>query len=144
MVRRRLAAAGLGVAVGTVLAGAGVAGLLDDRETIMRQMSRAAKALEQMTKRHAFDAAETTQRSDEIAGLLLRFKELFPAGSEHADKAASPAIWTDRAGFEKARAKSTEAALALAKVADAGALEDAVQHLAQTCRACHKQFRIDP
>jgi cytochrome c556 len=147
--RRRGRAAGVGLSVGIVLAGivvagTGIASLLDDRESTMRQMARAAKSLEQMAKRHAFDAAETAQRSAEIASLLLRFKDLFPDGSEHADQAASPAIWTDRAGFEKARAKATDAALALAKVTDAGGLADAVQHQAQTCRACHKKFRIDP
>ena len=144
MLRVWLLAPSIGLVLAVALIGTGFAGLLEDREAVMRQISRAFRPLADIAKHNRFDAAETAKRGAEIASGLERFKDLFPAGSEHADHAAGPEIWSDRTGFEKAGAAAGAAAVALAQVTDAAALRDAVARLGAACKACHQAYRIDP
>jgi cytochrome c556 len=68
---------------------------------------------------------------------------MFPAGSDGGE--ALPAIWSDRAGFEKAAATFTTEASKLADLAKAG---DAPGFAAQwtvvrgTCGGCHQTYRV--
>ena len=108
----------------------------------MKDIGKNFKALVQMSK-GAFDAGMAAQHGNAIAADLEKFKDLFPEGSEKADKVAKPEIWTDRAGFEQARTNAVNAAMALAKVTDAGAYGDAFKTLGGTCKACHDKYRAE-
>lgn len=74
-----------------------------------------------------------------------QFVQMFPPGTEHGDNTkALPAIWSDRAGFEKAADKLTTEATKLAGIAKAGdqaAFAPQVKAVGDACTACHKQFR---
>jgi cytochrome c556 len=74
-----------------------------------------------------------------------QFVQMFPPGSDHGDKTrALPAIWTNRAGFEKNAANLTAAAEKLAGIAKAGdqaGFGPQVKTLGEACNACHKEFR---
>ena len=74
-----------------------------------------------------------------------QFVQMFPPGSEHGDNTkALPAIWTNRAGFEKDAADLTTAAEKLAdiaKAADRAGFAPQVKVVGEACAACHKQFR---
>ncbi len=142
--RSRALALCLSGAIAVVLIGTAAAGLLEDREATMRQISRDFRPLADLAKNNRSDATRAAQSGAEIAALLDRFKDLFPPGSEHADRAAKPEIWTDRAGFEKARVKARAAAVALSHAGDAAGLHDAVGRLNQACSACHHAYRADP
>ncbi len=80
-----------------------------------------------------------------IAKWMQQFPTLFPAGSDRGDNTkALPAIWKDRAGFEKDAANASAAArkLALLARADNGpAFAAQLKVLGGTCGTCHKQFR---
>src|SRR5690349_18836711 len=107
MRRSRVLALCLGGAIAVALSGTGFAGLLEDRESTMRQISRDFRPLADMAKNNRFDATRAAQGAADIAAQLGGFGNLFPPGSEHADRAAKADIWSDRAGFDKARAKAT-------------------------------------
>ena len=70
---------------------------------------------------------------------------LFPAGSDKGETKASPDIWTDQAGFEKAAlalSAGGEAIAAAAKAGDAAALATAIKATGDACGACHKAYRL--
>lgn len=144
--RGRSRAAGavlMGVGLGAAVAGSGLAGLLEDRQTTMKAISLAFRPLGIMAKQRKFDAAAVASGSQGVIAGLTKFKGLFPAGSEHADTSSSPAIWSERAGFDKALANAAAAATHLSRAQDALSLRDAVQGMADACSACHHGYRID-
>lgn len=68
---------------------------------------------------------------------------LFPDATEK-DTRALPAVWSDRAGFEKAAATLAAAAETLVRAADANdpaAFASAFKATAEACGACHRGFR---
>jgi cytochrome c556 len=71
--------------------------------------------------------------------------ELFPAGTEVGnDTQARAAVWSDRAGFEKAAAKLTEAAQRMAKAAAGGDQAEFIRAYRGTmlaCAGCHVTYR---
>ena len=69
---------------------------------------------------------------------------LFPKGSESGDTKALPAIWSDRAGFEKRAGDAKERSADFAKAVMAGdtqAYAAKFKELSDGCKACHKDFR---
>lgn len=75
----------------------------------------------------------------------LVFPTLFPAGSDKGDTKAAPAIWTDRAGFQKAAMALSAAGGTLAtaaKAGDATAVAAAFKEMGAACAACHKEYRL--
>ena len=83
--------------------------------------------------------------ADAIAAWGRAIPGMFPAGTEHGhDTKALPAVWSDRAGFEKASATLTTAAEKMSQAAaadDKAAFAEAFQATAQACGACHRSFR---
>ena len=73
------------------------------------------------------------------------FPTLFPAGSDKGhDTKALPAVWTDRAGFEKAAHTLADAAdklAVLAKAGDASGVAAQINVVQDDCKACHKTFK---
>jgi cytochrome c556 len=73
------------------------------------------------------------------------FPTLFPTGTDTGGNTkALPAVWSDRAGFEKADANFVEAAQKLAdlaKAGDADAFAAQVKVVGEACGACHKDYR---
>lgn len=69
---------------------------------------------------------------------------LFPKGSDFGDTDALDAVWSKRAEFERratdARAKADALAKAVA-AGDSAKYSAAFAQLADTCKACHKDFR---
>jgi cytochrome c556 len=69
---------------------------------------------------------------------------LFPAGTDKGhDTKAKPEIWSDRAGFEKAAARLTDAARKLSQAAGSGdkaQFAAAFQATDQACAACHHSY----
>lgn len=74
-----------------------------------------------------------------------QFLQMFPPGSDHGGNTkALPAIWTDRAGFEKDARNLEQQAAKLEKIASSGdqaAFATQVQVLGEACGTCHKQFK---
>ncbi|HQT79877.1 MAG TPA: cytochrome c [Rhodopila sp.] len=70
---------------------------------------------------------------------------VFPAGSDTGENTkAKPAIWSDRAGFEKAATAMQDAALKLADAAKAGdsaAVAADTKTLGESCGTCHRHYK---
>lgn len=96
----------------------------------------------------AVQAGETNVRpfKDNAEAILAWSKvipALFPKGTDKNTKAL-PAVWADRAGFEKAAAGLSAAAATLVKAADANdpaAFVTAFLATADACKGCHRTFR---
>ncbi|MBV9118365.1 MAG: cytochrome c [Acetobacteraceae bacterium] len=73
------------------------------------------------------------------------FMKMFPPGSEQGHNTkALPAIWSDRATFQKDAQNLVEQAAKLQKIAESGdqaAFAEQVQALGEACKTCHKQFK---
>ena len=80
-----------------------------------------------------------------ISSWAKQFPTLFPPGSDKGhDTKALPAIWSDRAGFEKAAATLSDAAAKLAvyaKANDKVAFADQFETMTKACAACHRAYR---
>ncbi|HTZ70270.1 MAG TPA: cytochrome c [Acetobacteraceae bacterium] len=94
------------------------------------------------------DKEDVTVWAD-AAGFLANWAgtlpSLFPPGTEKGhDTKALAAVWTDRAGFEKAATRYGDAAKKLqaaAKSGDKAAFAAAFKETGKACGACHKKFR---
>ena len=88
-------------------------------------------------------SVESPARS--MARWIQHFPALFPPGSDKGhDTKALPAIWTDKAGFQKAADDMAAASIKLADFAKAGDAEGVatqVKAVGDTCGACHRTFK---
>jgi cytochrome c556 len=79
-----------------------------------------------------------------VAAHAPRIKALFPPGSDRGQTRALPAVWSDRAGFERVTDAFVVQANALAAAAEAGdpaALRSALEATGTACLACHRPYR---
>lgn len=80
-----------------------------------------------------------------IAEHAPRIKALFPPGSDTGQPTrALPAIWSDRAGFDRvadAFVTQANALLAAAEAGNASTLGSALQATGQACGMCHRPYR---
>lgn len=83
--------------------------------------------------------------ADAMARWMSAFPDQFPPGTEQGHNTkALPAIWSDRAGFEKDARAMTDEAKKLAQAADANdpaAFATAFQNTGKACGACHRTYR---
>lgn len=114
---------------------------VNDRETTMKEIGKAYKAIAGMAKAGTFDQAEINKHATDIAAKLDSFKTLFPDGSQTDDKQASPDIWADRAGFDAAQSAARDAAMKVAAT-DATAFPVTFKELGAGCKACHTKYRL--
>ncbi len=116
------------------------------RKAIMKNVGAAAKAGGAMVKGEAEFNAVTAELALRVMNAAsLGVGELFPKGSETGGKTtASPKLWEDRAGFDKAMAKfQTDTAAGIAsKPADLAAFKVAFGTATANCGACHKAYRV--
>ncbi len=91
-----------------------------------------------------FDAKRFQQRADSAAALSSMPWEAFTADSQKGDTSALPAVWTDRATFDKKATQFAEYAQALAVAAKSGDKNEigpAFKNWAKGCKDCHKSFK---
>jgi cytochrome c556 len=117
-----------------------------ERHEVMEGVGDAAKPVGQMLKgERDFDASVVMASFETFDKASAQFGELFPPGSETGeDTEAAPAIWEDRAGFEKALANWADAVDA-AIAANPQTLEDTkpvAGEIFKACKGCHDNYRI--
>lgn len=137
--------AGLAIAVGA----AGLAHGADDpvaaRQALMKANGKAAKTIFDMVQgKTDYDADAAKAAFEKIAEDMATFPTLFPEGSDQGKTTASPAIWTDKAGFEAIAAKVVADATAGAAAASGGvdAIKAPAMAIGGSCQSCHEKFRI--
>lgn len=141
---KKIIATSMIVALGASVAFA-ASNLGDEREAAMKKIGHAAGALGAIAKgKSKYDAATVKSSLETISATIKTFPGLFPAGSEKADKAASPKIWENKADFEAHATKlgADADALVAALPADQKAVGAALGKLGETCGACHQSYRL--
>ncbi len=139
----------LWILAGAAVAGLGMAGaalaqdVIADRREGLKGMGRHLEAIKAVSDARG-DPAPLVGRVDEMIVFFNGLPARFPAGSGTGDTRALPAIWSDRAGFERASANMVtqlQALRAVAAAGDAAALPAAFQQTGATCGACHRPYR---
>lgn len=88
-----------------------------------------------------------SQLAEHVRSLEATTKDipsLFPKGSDFGDTKALDAVWKKPAEFDKLAKDAHDKAVALGKAVAAGDTKSYPVHfkaLAETCKACHKDFR---
>ena len=125
------------------LAGSAFAGdVTADRQTVMKNVGAATGMGAKMLKGEIeFSAAAANLVLRTMNTAALGYGHLFPEGSESGnDTEASPAIWSDRAGFDAAVAKFVSDTSA--NVSDMDSFKAAFGAATANCGACHKAYRV--
>lgn len=132
---------------GAALAHSGATGVVKERMDAMVAMAEAMKVIVPMSRGQvAYDAdayAEAARRIASHSGQPL--VEKFPEGSLMAPSEAAPAIWEDFDRFADLSTTLEERAEALAQAAVTADSPPGAEFaaMAQTCGACHEDFRIE-
>lgn len=124
----------------------GATGIVKERMEVMGALGKTIKSLVAMLKGQAqFNQDTVKTKAREMAAHGTKIKTQFPAGSDHKPTRALPAVWKNRADFDKLADHLTEAAKALEKSADAAKsakdLAPRIIAVGQTCKSCHEKFR---
>lgn len=93
-----------------------------------------------------FNADEFKKNAEIVAMMSQIVANGFGEGSSADDSNAKPNVWTDAAGFKSKLESFQVEAAALAKAAESGDLEQIKPQfgkVAETCKACHKEYRND-
>lgn len=91
-----------------------------------------------------FNADEFSRRANLLAALSQMPGEAFLPGTYDQKTSALPKIETERARFDEAMLKFQTTTAALAEAANSGdmkSIRPAFMQAAQTCKACHDNFR---
>ena len=118
-----------------------VAGPLEDRQALMKQMAGAAKSANAIAKAPAYDAAAAKTQMQILVDGAAKLPALFPKGSDTGKTKAAPAIWTDAAGFKASSDKLGKDAAAAGAAADSASFAVAFKTVTGDCAACHKDYR---
>lgn len=141
---RPLLAAALAVAVGAPVAAAASVVVIQERQALMKSLGESMQAIQRVVQAGG-PAAEAAAPARVVAERAPQVKTLFPPGSDQgAPTRALPAIWSDRAGFERyadTLATQASALLAATQGSDTAALGRALQAIGETCGGCHRANR---
>jgi cytochrome c556 len=138
---------------GLILAALGtstaLAGVIEDRQDIMKNNNNASRVLGGMARGTApFDAAAAKAQLQMIVDGVAKLPTLFPAGSDQGTGTtktlALPTVWSDTAGFKTAAAKLGSDAQAAMAATDQASFATAFQTVQADCGACHKTYRAAP
>lgn len=119
------------------------------REAEMMAIAKTFKAMSMIAKGEVLrPQGEFIGHAESLHNLSLDLVSQYPAGTAHgqAKTEASPAIWTDAAGFAAAAAAfetATAQVLAAAKVSDNEAVKAGMTAIGQSCGGCHEKFRVE-
>ncbi len=118
-------------------------GVIAERQAgfrLLRDKMEAIQTIVQMQDPNS----EALPHARAIAEHAPKIKTLFPPGSDGPGSRALPAVWSDRAGFERvadAFTQRAEALVAAAQGTDQRALAQAFEATGQACGACHRPYR---
>lgn len=113
-----------------------------ERQALMKNVGAATRSASAMVKGEVeFNAVAAQMAMATLHNAALGFGYMFPEGSETgAETEASPAIWSDRDGFNKVVGKFV--ADTSAKVTDLESLKSAFGAATSNCGTCHKAYRV--
>ena len=122
----------------------GAAGIVKERMDYFNQNKDNLKTIKTHFRNGDLDAIIPLAK--QIRDWAEKTPAYFPAGSDGKPSEASPQIWLDFSGFERAANANYQAANQLmiaAKADDSEAAINAFKTTAATCKSCHKSYRLD-
>ncbi len=122
----------------------GATGIVKERMDFFTQSKDNLKAIKTHFRNGDLDAIVLLAK--QIRDWAEKMPAYFPAGSDGKPSEASPQIWLDFSGFERAANANYQAANQLvtaAKADDSKAAINAFKTTAATCKSCHKSYRLD-
>jgi len=117
--------------------------VLDERKAGFRSLLQSMEAIQRIVEGRQPPAGAVAP-ARVIVEFAPRIKALFPPGSDRGETRALPAIWSDRAGFDRvadAFVPAATALLAAAESGDSARLAAQLQATGQSCGACHRPYR---
>lgn len=142
-----LAGLGLVAMVGTAAAQADLARTVTERREGLRGVGQHMEAMAAIA-RAGSDPRPAVERVEAVQRFFVNFGQRFPAGTQQGapgiETRALPAIWTDRAGFDRAEAALPARLTALREAAASGNAQNFAQALQATgaaCGDCHRPYR---
>jgi cytochrome c556 len=91
-----------------------------------------------------FDSAKVKAVMSGAAKNAKTLKGLFPAGSVSLKSSATPAIWENRADFDKRLTQLEALATAAGAAKSAEAFKPAFAQVSGACKSCHDVYRKKP
>ena len=88
---------------------------------------------------------DLAMHANALAALTTDLVKLFPAGSDFGETDAKEEIWEKQDQFKQAAQKSEKAAAEFAKSIGKGNSDTMInrfKELSETCKGCHKTFRV--
>lgn len=113
------------------------------RTDVMEASSHHLKALKRYVEGHMVIKNHVPAHVDALLDLNGMYQELFPAGKQHPESEALPAIWSDPQGFQYAIRNNQRRIMALKQVDtnDMKAMKRAVNEVRMSCGDCHSYYR---
>ncbi len=141
MIRTLIVAGALVCGIGAVVAQSNV---IKDRQAAMKAIGAAAKGPGGMLKgTEPFDLAKVQASLRTFAAEANKSMNLYPAGSDKGDTAASPKIWQNKADFDaKMKGLAAAADKALASIKDEATFKTNFPVVAKNCGGCHTDYRL--
>jgi len=122
----------------------GATGIVKERMDFFTQSKDNLKAIK--THFRNGDINAIVPLATQIRDWAEKMPAYFPAGSDGKPSEASPQIWLDFSGLERAANANYQAANQLviaAKAGDSEAAINAFKTTAATCKSCHKSYRLN-
>ncbi|WP_439542016.1 c-type cytochrome [Hyphomicrobium sp.] len=141
---RRIVLAVAAAAIGATAVIAQNVGVIDERQKLLKDMSKTTKPVGAMFKGEAeFDLAKVQAALKAIQETAPRLPPLFPDNSKTGgDTEALPVIWDEKADFEDRFKKLADAAKAAeATITDEATFPDTWKQVMGNCSGCHKKYR---
>lgn len=139
-----VAAAVLLTAVSGLRAASDPEDIIKYRQNVMKSNGGNLAAAGAIIQKKVDFNARLADHAKAVAAGTKNIAALFPPGSDFgADTKALDAVWKDRAQFEKLAKDSEKKAAAFAKAVSAKDAQTGARfkELADSCKACHKDFR---
>jgi len=119
---------------------------IKERQTAMKGVSESTKALAAVVRgERPFNAELVERHGDRILSSFIKAQKLFNNGVETKGSTAKATIWSKPDGFARIFAggiAGARAAAAAGAKSDPAALKAAFGQLAQSCKSCHKDYRL--
>ena len=113
------------------------------RSNIMEMAQTHLKALQKYVKGELSIEKHVPKHVDALLDLNSMYKDLFPAGKQHPESEALPAIWSDPKGFQQGIQYNRKRIMALREVdpADMKNMKRAVNEVRMSCGDCHYFYK---
>lgn len=114
------------------------------RQGIMRAQGGLMAAMAQVVRGKVAFEASLPILAKNLTGLSKDVTALFPEGSDFGETEAKKAVWEQWKEFEQSAADAHAAAEDFEHAVQTGngqAVRDAFKQVADSCKACHKEFR---